>query len=43
VKVLIIEDDRQVVKDVSLCLGIRYPDVVVVPVTEGPKGIEFIC
>jgi len=42
VKVLVIEDSRQVVRDISFCLQIRYPDVVVVSVTEGQKGIELV-
>ena len=41
-KVLVIEDNRQVVRDIALCLQVRYPDVIVVSVTEGEKGIETI-
>jgi len=41
-KVLIIEDARQVVTDISFCLKIRYPEVIVISVAEGPKGIEMV-
>ena len=41
-KVLIIEDNRQVVRDIALCLQVRYPEIIVVSVTEGEKGIETI-
>ena len=39
-KVLVIEDNRQVVKDIALCLQVRYPQVIVVAVGEGKKGIR---
>jgi len=42
VKVLVIEDNQQVVKDISFCLEVRYPEVIVVSVAEGPKGIEMV-
>jgi DNA-binding response OmpR family regulator len=42
VKVLIIEDNHQVVRDVSFCLQVRYPEVVVVSVSEGQKGIDMV-
>lgn len=41
-KVLVIEDNRQVVRDIALCLQVRYPEIIVVSVTEGEKGIETI-
>lgn len=41
-KVLVIEDNQQVVRDVSFCLRVRYPEVVVVSVAEGQKGIEMV-
>ena len=41
-KVLIIEDNNQVVRDVSFCLQVRYPEVVVVSVGEERKGLEMI-
>jgi DNA-binding response OmpR family regulator len=40
--VLIIEDDQQVIRDISFCLEVRYPDVMVVSVAEGVKGIEMV-
>jgi two-component system KDP operon response regulator KdpE len=42
-KVLVIEDNRQVVKDIALCLQVRYPQVIVIAVAEGKKGIEMIA
>ena len=41
-KVLVIEDNQQVVRDISFCLNVRYPDVVVLSVTEGARGIELV-
>lgn len=41
-KVLIIEDDQQVIKDISFCLKVRYPEVMIVSVDEGQKGIEMV-
>jgi len=42
VKVLVIEDNRQVIRDISFCLRVRYPEVMVVSVVEGPKGIDMV-
>jgi len=42
VKVLIIEDDVQVVRDIRLCLKLRYPDIVDSSVDKVSKGIEMI-
>lgn len=41
-KVLVVEDKQQVIRDISFCLQIRYPEVSVVSVAEGPKGIEMV-
>ena len=41
-KVLVIEDNRQVIRDISFCLQVRYPAVNVVSVAEGLKGTEMI-
>ena len=41
-KVLVIEDNHQVVRDVSFCLRVAYPEVVIVSVAEGTKGIEMV-
>ena len=41
-KVLVIEDNQQVVRDISFCLQVRYPEVIVVSVAEGSKGIEMV-
>ena len=41
-KVLVIAENQQVVKDIFFCLQIRYPEVSVVSVAEGTKGIEMV-
>ena len=41
-KVLVIEDNQQVVRDISFCLQVRYPDVTVIAVAEGQQGIELV-
>ena len=41
-KVLVIEDNRQVVKDITFCLQVRYPEVVVVSVADGAKGLDMV-
>jgi len=42
VKVLIIEENQRVIRDISFCLKVRYPEVIVVSVAEGSKGIEMV-
>lgn len=41
-KVLIIEDDQQVVSNIAFCLAVRYPEVVTVSLSQWQKGIELI-
>ena len=41
-KVLVIEDDGKVVRDIRFCLEVRYPEVMVVSVGEGQKGVEMV-
>ena len=41
-KVLIIEDDANVVEAVSLCLQLRWPEVTLSIAAEGTKGIEIL-
>ncbi len=41
-KVLVIEENKRVVIDISCCLKIRYPEAIVVSVAEGLKGIEMV-
>ena len=41
VKVLLISDSQQVVRDTSFSLKARYPDVIIIPTGEGRKGIEI--
>jgi len=42
VKVLVIENNQQVVRDISFCLQVSYSEVSVVSVVEGQKGIEMV-
>ncbi len=41
-KVLLIEDDRTVVRDVSFCLHVPWPEAEVVAVGEGMRAIDII-
>jgi len=41
-KVLIIEDDANVVEAVSLCLELRWPEVTISSAADGTKGIEIL-
>ena len=41
-KVLVVEDDRKVIGDISLCLKVRYSEVTIVSAAEGLKGIEMV-
>lgn len=41
-KVLVIEDAIDVVKVVSLCLELRWPDATILSAAEGSKGLELI-
>lgn len=41
-KVLIIEDDQQVVNTISFCLAVRYPQVVTVASSRWQEAIELI-
>ena len=41
-KVLVIADDRQVIRDITFCLQIRYPEVTVVSVGDGTRGIGMM-
>jgi two-component system KDP operon response regulator KdpE len=40
VKVLIVEDEERLVKDISFCLAVRYPDSTIVSVAKGREGVE---
>jgi len=42
VKVLVIEHNQQVVRDISFCLHVRYPEAIIVSVAEGLKGIDMV-
>jgi two-component system KDP operon response regulator KdpE len=41
-RVLIIEKNQQVIKDITFCLQVRYPDVVIIAVDGGQKGIDVV-
>lgn len=41
-KVLVIEDNKQVLLDVVLCLQVRYPEVILVSAADGQKGMELV-
>ena len=41
-KVLVMAENQRVVKDIFFCLQVRYPEVNVVSVAEGTKGIEML-
>jgi len=41
-KVVIIEDDPEIVEAVSLCFDLRWPDVEVVSANEGINGLDLI-
>jgi len=41
-RVLVIEGDQKVLKDITFCLRVRYPDVVVVSAVQGRKGIDLL-
>jgi DNA-binding response OmpR family regulator len=41
-KALIIEDSADVVEAVSLCLQLRWPEVIIFKAAEGNRGIEII-
>lgn len=41
-KVLVMADNAQVIRDITFCLQIRYPEVTIVSVGEGLRGIEMM-
>ncbi len=41
-KILIVEDDKQIVEAISLALEIRWPEVQVVATHLGEKGVEMV-
>jgi DNA-binding response OmpR family regulator len=42
VKILIVEDEEKLIKDITFCLAVRYPDAVIVSAANGLDGIEMI-
>ncbi len=41
-KILVIENNRKVIKDMQFSFRIPWPDVVIVSTEEGQKGIELV-
>jgi len=41
-KVLLIEDNQKVVRDLSFCLQVRYPEAIVVCAVEASTGIQMV-
>jgi len=41
-KVLLIENDQQVARDLSFCLQVRYPEAIAVCAVEASTGIEMV-
>jgi len=41
-KVLLIENDQQVARDISFCLQVRYPEAIAVCAVEVSTGIEMV-
>jgi DNA-binding response OmpR family regulator len=42
IKLLIIEDDPQIVQVISTCFEMRWPDSIIASVSQGRKGIELV-
>ena len=41
-KVLLIEESQEVVRDISFCLQVRYPGVIVISIGGGREGIDMV-
>ena len=41
-KVLVIEDNQQIIEEISFCLQFRYPEVEIASTTDGWKGIAMV-
>ncbi len=41
-KILVIEDDQQIVEAISLAFQIRWPEAKLISTQQGEKGIEFV-
>ena len=41
-KALVIDDDIRATKDITFCLQVRYPDIDVVAVVQGQRGVELV-
>ncbi len=41
-KVLLIEDNSSITETISLCLEMKWPEIVIVSTSEGRKGVEMV-
>ena len=41
-KILIVEEEKRLIKDITFCLAVRYPDAIIVSAANGLLGIEMI-
>lgn len=39
---LVIEENQQLVRDITLSLQVRYPECIIISVSEGAKGVEIV-
>ena len=41
-RVLLVEDDREIVDAISLAFKIRWPEATLIPTRLGQKGVELV-
>ena len=41
-KILIVEDEKRVIKGITFCLEVPYPEAIVISTSKGQKGIEMV-
>lgn len=41
-KFLIIDDNQQIIRDLTLCLQVRYPQSIIISANDGEKGLEML-
>ncbi len=41
-KILIVEVEKRLIKDIAFCLAVRYPDATIISAANGQEGIEMI-
>jgi two-component system KDP operon response regulator KdpE len=42
VKILIVEDEKRLIKDITFYLAVPYPEAIIISTSKGQKGIEMI-